>query len=461
MIAVYIVIGFFAGILITFLFTQHQLSKLRVLNGLLKEDKERLDRENNHLLEENKTLLVEKSSMKSRIEVLDSNEENLKKEFDIERKRWVSEKESAEVNAEKLRNESDRQWQIKFDKLKEEFHNIANQLLSAKQNSLQQNNREQLGEMLKPIQQQFDVFRKSLEESKTSTEVAKKELKDSFESTLRLFVQQQSQAVDAIKKETIRIGNDANNLTKALKRDTKKQGDWGEYILETLLDSSGLVKNIHYFIQETVKDEEGALKRPDVIVKFPEGKSVIIDSKVSLTAYTESFETDDETLQRRRLKDHARSVRKHVEELADKKYDTLVKDSIGFILMFIPNDQCYLSALEEDPDISRYAYHKGVVIISPSNLMMALQLAHNLWQQDLRNKNIDNIVKSANDLYEKVATFSETIDNLDRLFNNLANEFHKAKNQMYEGKGNIFKKVENLKNLGISPKKQIKGLDTE
>lgn len=401
---------------------------------------------------------LENERLKTLLETSDRTVSDLKENFNLERERFEVARKESEDRSEKLREESDKQWQLKIDKLREEFENTATKLLEAKQTTLQNNNKEQIGELLAPIKRQFEEFRKTVEESKTSNEVAKKELKDSFESTMKLFAQQQSQAVESLKKETVRIGNDANNLTNALKRDTKKQGNWGELILETLLESSGLEKDVNYFIQETVRDEDGKYLRPDVIVKFPEGRSVIIDSKVSLTAYTEAFETEDEDLRHRRMKDHARSVKKHVDELAAKKYDEVVSDNIGFILMFIPNDQCYLTALEEDADLSRYAYSKGIVIISPSNLMMALQLAYNLWQQHVRNSSIEDIVKTATDLYDKVATFSESMQKVEDKIIQLNKEFGIAKNLMYTGKGNLFGRIESLKSKGITPKKQIKGL---
>lgn len=461
MVVIYIVIGFVAGVIIVFLLMRLRQSKLENMNVVLSNENKRQNSEIEKFSTENKILGQENSRLNAKIESNNAAIELLRENFDRERNQLELRRKEAETNAEKLRKESDEQWQLKFEKLKEEIQNTASKIFSEKQDSLQKNNKDQIGEILKPIQQQFDAFRKSVEESKTSNEVAKNELKDAFSATMKLFVQQQNQAVDALKQETARIGNDANNLTNALKRDTKKQGNWGELILESLLEASGLIKDLHYFIQETTVDEEGNYKRPDVRVKFPEGKSVIIDSKVSLTAYTQAFESDDEDIRRKRLKDHAKSVRKHVEELSGKKYDVLHKENIGFVLMFIPNDQCYLAAMEEDPDLSRYAYEKGIVIISPSNLMMALQLAFNMWQQDIRNKNIDKIVKAANELYDKVAGFSDTMKDLDNAFNNVYKKFNTARNQLFEGKGNIMKKVESLKSLGITPKKQITGLDEE
>lgn len=363
------------------------------------------------------------------------------------------------MEAENIRQEQ--LWQTRFEKLKEELASLSASTLAEKQSSLQQTNQEQMDRMLAPIKEQFESFRKSVEASRTSNEVSKKELKDSFEHTMRLFEKIQKSAVDSLREETSRIGNEASNLTRALKRDTKKQGDWGEMILESLLESSGLEKDRHFFVQENIKDEEGRNLRPDVIVRFPEGRSIVIDSKVSLTAYAEAFETEDPTAKLRMMKEHAKSVKRHVDELVGKKYDTLTKDAIGFVLMFIPNDQCYLAAMEQERDLGSYAFSKGVVIISPSNLMIALQLAYNLWQQDARNKNIDRIVKTASDLYDKVAGFSETMETLEKTIGKLNADFTKAKKQLYEGSGNIMGRVESLRKLGLTPRKEIKGIESE
>ena len=335
--------------------------------------------------------------------------------------------------------------------------NAAEQL-AAKQRDLQESNRSQMDELLKPIKEQFAEFKKSVDESKTQNEVNKKELQNSFEATMKLFQQEQQQAVANLKEQTMRIGSDAANLTRALKGDSKMQGDWGEMVLETILENSGLRKDEEFFIQENTKDEDGKNFRPDVIVRFPEGRSVVIDSKVSLTAYADAVATDDEAERDRLLKAHAISVRKHIDELAAKDYSTLVDDAIGFVLMFIPNETSYISAMRQQPDLSRYAYRKKIIIISPSNLLMALQLAYNLWQYDRQNKNVEKIVKTAADLYDKVAGFEETFNGVGDLINRLGTAFGKARNQLYEGSGNVMRRVEGLKELGVTPKKSIKSL---
>ena len=374
--------------------------------------------------------------------------------------------ENERLFAEKLRAESNQQWAQKLESLKQEMHRMAieqqkaaAEQLAAKQSALQENNRLQMDELLKPIKEQFADFKKSVEESKTQNEVNKKELQSTFEATMKLFQQEQQQAVTSLKEQTSKIGSDAANLTKALKGDSKMQGDWGEMVLETILENSGLRKDEEFFIQENTKDENGKNFRPDVIVRFPEGRSVVIDSKVSLTAYTDALAAETDEERERLMKSHAQSVRKHIDELAEKDYSKLVEDAIGFVLMFIPNETSYIAAMKQQPDLSRYAYQKKIIIISPSNLLMALQLAYNLWQYDRQNKNVEKIVKTAADLYDKVATFEDTFTGIGELITRLSGTYDKAKKQLYDGTGNVMRRVESLKNLGVTPKKQIKALE--
>lgn len=374
--------------------------------------------------------------------------------------------ENERLYAAKLRAESDQQWAQKLENLKQEMQRmnieqqrVAAEQLAAKQSALQENNRLQMDELLKPIKEQFADFKKSVEESKTQNEVNKKELQNTFEATMKLFQQEQQQAVSSLKEQTSKIGSDAANLTKALKGDSKMQGDWGEMVLETILENSGLRKDEEFFIQENTKDENGKNFRPDVIVRFPEGRSVVIDSKVSLTAYTDALAAEDDSERDRLMKAHAQSVRKHIDELAEKDYSKLVEDAIGFVLMFIPNETSYIAAMRQQPDLSRYAYQKKIIIISPSNLLMALQLAYNLWQYDRQNKNVEKIVKTAADLYDKVAGFEDTFLGIGDLITRLSGTFDKARKQLYDGSGNVMRRVESLKGLGVTPKKQIKSLE--
>lgn len=400
------------------------------------------------MLKAAKAASEEKTQWVAKAEVLASEVEQQKRMAEHERQ-----------YAAQLREESDRQWEQKLEALRQEMQKMAAEQLAAKQSALQESNRQQMNELLRPVKEQFADFKKSVEESKTLNEVNKKELQHTFEATMRLFQQEQQQTVLMLKEQTSKIGSDAANLTKALKGDSKMQGDWGEMVLETILENSGLRKDEEFFIQENTKDENGKNYRPDVIVRFPEGRSVVIDSKVSLTAYTDALATDDEADRERLLKAHALSVRKHIDELAEKDYRKLVDDAIGFVLMFIPNETSYIAAMKQQPDLSRYAYQKKIIIISPSNLLMALQLAYNLWQYDRQNKNVEKIVKTAADLYDKVATFEDTFTGIGDLITRLSGIYDKAKKQMYDGPGNVMRRVEGLKALGVTPKKQLKALE--
>ncbi len=397
-----------------------------------------------------KQLETEREYAKSMLKQADDNLERANKTLEQERER-----------AENMRKESDKRWEEKLDMLKKDMQNTAARELAAKQEELQKANRTQMDDLLKPIKEQFSDFKRAVDESKTQNEVNKTELQKAFENTMKLFEQQQQQTVNTLKQQTERIGEDAANLSRALKGENKTQGDWGEMVLETLLENSGLQRGEEFFVQESVKNEDGATFRPDVVVRFPEGRSVVIDSKVSLTAYADAVATNDDHERERLLAEHARSVRRHVDELSEKSYDKLVEDAIGFVLMFVPNENSYIAAMKQQPDLSRYAYQKRIIIISPSNLLMALQLAYNLWQYDRQSKNVEKIVKTAADLYDKVAGFTETFTDLESQLQRLARNFEQARGQLFEGKGNVLRRVDGLRALGVTPKKRIKGLEEE
>ena len=397
-----------------------------------------------------KQLETEREYAKRMLDQADDNLQRANQNLDRERQ-----------HAEDLRKESDQRWEQKLESLKKDMQNTAAKELAAKQEELQRANRTQMDDLLRPIKEQFTDFKRAVDESKTQNDVNKTELQNAFENTMKLYQQQQQQTVDSLKQQTERIGEDAANLSRALKGESKTQGDWGEMVLETLLENSGLQRDEEFFVQESVKSEDGATFRPDVVVRFPEGRSVVIDSKVSLTAYADAVATDDEHERDRLLAEHAKSVRRHVDELSAKSYDKLVEDAIGFVLMFVPNENSYIAAMKQQPDLSRYAYQKRIIIISPSNLLMALQLAYNLWQYDRQSKNVEKIVKTAADLYDKVAGFTETFTDLEGQLQRLARNFEQARGQLFDGKGNVLRRIDGLRALGVTPKKRIKGLEEE
>ncbi len=470
-----LLIGALAGAVLLFVVK----SKWAEKNAMLTKQVDDLTSDRNAIAAENSSreqrinaLNDEKTLLISRAEVLQNKVDSIDSQLAAEKEnhRLHAEKletdmkarlEEERAHSKQLREESDRQWNEKFEALKQEMQKTAAEQLAMRQSSLQESNRTQMDELLKPIKEQFEAFKKSVDESKTSGEVNKTEIKQTFEMLVDSFQKAQREAVKSLREQTERIGNDAVNLTKALKGESKTQGDWGEMILETMLESSGLHKDEEYFIQQNVKDENGRNLRPDVLVKFPEGRTVVIDSKVSLTAYANAVAADTDEQRDMYLKEHVKSIQKHVDELAEKQYDKMVSDAIGFVLMFVPNENSYIAAMKQKPDLGQYAYNKKVVIISPTNLQITLQLAYNLWQIDRQSKNVEKIVKSATDLYDKVALMSETFEDIGNKISSLGDAYQKARNQMYVGKGNVMGRLENLRKMGLTPKKQIRGLDDD
>lgn len=436
-------VGGIIGALIISIVLRKQKYALQTQNELLKQDIRHVNMQLQHAVQ---------GAQEEKLALQAEADKRLMDERAAAEKRLAEER----VHANQLRKEADEQWNQKLSALKNEISRITIEQLTQKQDALQEQNKVQMSELVKPLRDKFADFEKSVNESKTQNAVQKEELKKSFEGMLKLFEQQQNQAVSSLKEQTEKIGSDAANLTKALKGDSKMQGDWGEMILDTILENSGLIKGENYFVQENVKDEEGKNFRPDVVVKFPEGRSVIIDSKVSLTAYADAMAADTDDVRAQRMGAHVQSVTKHIEELASKKYDDLVKDAIGYVLMFIPNEAAYSAAIKARPQLSQEAYKKHIILISPSNLLMTLQLAYNLWQYDKQTKNIENIVKSAAGLYDKVVTFTESFDKIGSQIQSLSATFETAKGQLSDGKGNVLGRVEKFKELGINPKKSLR-----
>lgn len=377
--------------------------------------------------------------------------------------------ESGLRHAEQLRQESDKQWKDRLEAMKLEMQRLiaeqqraAAEQLAAGQSALQENNKAQMSELLQPVKEQFAAFRKSVEENKTASEVNKNEIKGAFTNALDLFRQEQQQTVAALREETSKIGTDAANLTRALKGDTKLQGNWGEMVLERLLERSGLRKDEEYLVQNSAKGETGNVLRPDVIVRLPGNRNIIVDSKVSLTAYSAAVAAEKEEERKRYLKEHVQSLKKHVDELAGKNYDKAVQGAVGYVLMFVPVEPCLITAIESDPSLYNYAYDKKIIIISPTSLLMTLQLAYHLWQNDRQSKNVENVMRVAADLYDKAAVFQKTFTEIGDKINALAKMYETAQGQFCQGNGNLIRRVEKLKSLGVTPNKQLKtGDDTE
>ena len=343
---------------------------------------------------------------------------------------------------------------------------MAAQMLSESREHLNAADKERLDALLKPLHERIEAFNQNVTAATKEGASNKTEIKTTFEETIKLLQEVQTSTVKSIREDnerairelrqqTERIGNDAASLTQALKGDTKMQGDWGEMILETTLESCGLTKNEQFFLQRNYQDEKGNSFRPDAVIDLPGGEHAVIDAKVSLTAYQAAVNATDATEQELFLKEHIKSIKKHIDELSAKNYETIVPNCIGYVLMFVPYESGYAAAIKTDPSILQYAYRKHIILLSPSNLLMALQLTRTMWQNYRMNKNVEEILRASNDLYDKFVSFGETFLKIGTGIQRLQSDYEKAHSQLSEGKGNIVRRLDNMKMLGITPKKEL------
>lgn len=375
------------------------------------------------------------------------------------------------VNAErehsqKLLNEMQKQMETSKKLMQEEMRTMAAQMLSESREHLNAADKERLDALLKPLHERIEAFNQNVTAATKEGASNKTEIKTTFEETIKLLQEVQTSTVKSIREDnerairelrqqTERIGNDAASLTQALKGDTKMQGDWGEMILETTLESCGLTKNEQFFLQRSYQDAKGNSFRPDAVIDLPGGEHAVIDAKVSLTAYQAAVNATDATEQELFLKEHIKSIKKHIDELSAKNYETIVPNCIGYVLMFVPYESGYAAAIKTDPSILQYAYRKHIILLSPSNLLMALQLTRTMWQNYRMNKNVEEILRASNDLYDKFVSFGETFLKIGTGIQRLQSDYEKAHSQLSEGKGNIVRRLDNMKMLGITPKKEL------
>ena len=397
---------------------------------------------------------------------LETERKNVDERIAVVKENTLQQLEAERKHGEQLRNELQKQAEAKNRLLQEEVRNMAAQMLDESREKMNTADKERLDALLAPLKERLEAFNQTVTNNSKENTANKTEIKTTFEEamkrlhaeqelTIKAMREDQERAVKELREQTERIGNDAASLTQALKGDSKMQGDWGEMILDKTLEDCGLIQGQQYFLQENYKDKDGNNFRPDAVIVFPNEERAVIDAKVSLTAYQAAIREEDTTERERYLKEHVSSIKKHVDELSAKNYEKLVPGCIGFVLMFVPYESGYSAALKTDPSILQYAYRKHIIILSPSNLLMALQLTHTMWQNFRMTKNVEEILHQSNELFDKFVTFAETFVKLGADIDRLQQDFNRAKGQLNEGKGNIVRRLEGLKTLGISPKKQI------
>lgn len=322
-----------------------------------------------------------------------------------------------------------------------EFKNLANEILEEKSKKFTEQNKTNINDILKPLGEKIKEFEKKVEE------VYDKEAQQRF--SLKEEVKRLAELNQQVSKE-------AGNLTRALKGESKTQGMWGEIVLENILEKSGLLKNREYFVQESFKTEDGRRLQPDVILKYPGNRNVIIDSKVSLTAYEKYSSADDERGKEIALKEHIQSVKSHIQELSAKKYEILYDcNGLDFVMMFMPVEPAYLLTIQSDPELWHYAYEKRILLISPTNLIAALKMVVSLWRQEYTSKNAQEIAKQSGELYDKFVGFVSDMEEVGSRLRQVQKSYDNSMNKLSLGKGSLVKKALDLKKLGLKTSKEF------
>ena len=327
------------------------------------------------------------------------------------------------------------------EKFQIQFKNLANEILDEKTKKFTDQNKINLKDILNPLKERIVEFEKKVEETN----------KESIERNSALKEQ-----ILGLKELNLKITKEAENLTKALKGESKTQGNWGEFILESILEKSGLVKGEQYEVQVSMTNEEGKRFQPDVIIRLPEQKNIIIDSKVSLTAYEKYINSNDERERELELKNHLLSIRSHIKGLSDKNYQSIYEiGSLDFVLLFMPIEPAFSLAVQNDAELFNDAYDKNIVIVSPSTLIATLRTIASIWRQENQNRNALEIARQGGQLYDKFKAFTDDLIKIGENLNTTKKNYDLAMNKLSDGKDNLIRKTERIKELGAKATKTV------
>ncbi len=398
---------------------ENQIDSLKIENGKLSERNQNIhdifDKTSEELKSERQKVLELNSSLSS-----------IKSDYSNLQERLAEQKSEIE------------DLQQKFTK---EFENLANKIFEEKGNKFTEQNKEKLGEILNPLKEKIAEFEKKVEENSKESIKGHASLKEQL-SMLKELNQQVTQ--------------EAKNLTSALKGQTKTQGNWGEFILESILEKSGLVKGREYLVQESITAESGRRFQPDVIIKLPENKSIVIDSKVSLIAYEKFVSSDDEHEKQLALREHINSIRSHIKNLSSKNYQNLYQlESLDFVLMFMPIEPAFALAVQTDASLFSDAFEMNIVIVSPSTLLATLRTIASIWRQENQNKNALEIARQSGALYDKFVGFVDDLVNVGKKIDDSKTSYIDAMKKLTDGSGNLVRRVEKIKQLGAKASKSL------
>lgn len=407
----------------------------------------------------------EKNVLEERSIALQSQLDSLKQQMASERELFDKQLQVAHTEKENIRTEKDSlaiqltKSEVDFENLRErnleqkqeveklqekftkEFENLANKILEEKTSKFTQQNKENLQNILSPLQDKIHLFEKKVEDTH-------KESID-YHAALRQQIVGLKEMNEQMSKETL-------NLTKALKGDSKMQGNWGELVLERVLEKSGLEKDREYYVQQSHTNEDGQRVFPDVVINLPDGKKMVVDSKVSLTGYEKYINEEDEALKNTYLKEHVNSIRRHVEQLGEKNYHDLYQiESPDFVLLFIPIEPAFAIALNEDTALYNKAFERNIVIVTPSTLLATLRTIDSMWTNQKQQENAFEIARQAGALYDKFHGLLADLISVGKKIDDAKVGYSDAMNKLADGKGNLITSVEKLKKMGAKAKKSL------
>ena len=425
-----LLLGLGIGLIIGRLLAKMNASK--EFNAFQREQS-RLEERINQVHQNNQQLTKDKGELQDEIKFIQREKEQLITKNTSLEEQLKNLREKLEENKTEIEN-----LQEKFTK---EFENLANKILDEKATKFTNQNKENIKNILEPLEKKIQSFEKKVTDSD--------EKRAGFQSALKTQLENLKQMNQQMSKETI-------NLTKALKGDSKSQGNWGELVLERVLEKSGLEKDREYFVQQSFVQDGGRRVLPDVVIHLPDNKKMIIDSKVSLTAYEQYINEEDENLRGTHLKEHLNSLKRHIEQLSAKKYEGLYEiESPDFVLLFVPIETAFSVATNEDSSIYNRAFEKNIVIVTPSTLLATLRTIDTMWTNEKQQRNAIEIARQAGALYDKFNGLLQDLIAVGKRIDDSKKEYSNAMNKLVEGRGNLIVSVEKLKKMGAKAKKAL------